>query len=94
MAKKKTASKPARTNVEVDGDFNVALPDCVCNDVNLLRRLHHSVVDLIADNEHTAWMISDIELCLQGLADDLFRDAVRDIIAEASEKGQPPMNQP
>ena len=29
------------------------------------------MVDLIADNGHTAWMISDIELCLGALADDL-----------------------
>ena len=87
MAKRKAASKPARPNVQVDENFNVTLPDRVCKDVKALRRLHHRMVDLIADNGHTAWMISDIELCLEGLADDLFRDAVRDMIAEASREG-------
>ena len=87
MAKRKAASKPARPNVQVDENFNVTLPACVCKDAKALRRLHHRMVDLIADNGHTAWMISDIELCLESLADDLFRDAVRDIIAEASKKG-------
>ena len=87
MAKRKTGSKSAQSNVQVDSNFNVTLPACVCKDVQLLRRLHHRVVDLIADNEHTAWMVNDIELCLEGLADDLFRDAVRDLIAEASREG-------
>ena len=87
MAKQKAARKPARPNVQVDENFNVTLPDCVCKDVKALRRLHHRMVDLIADNGHTAWMISDIELCLGALADDLLRDAVRDLIAEASREG-------
>ena len=87
MAKRKTEGKPAQPNVDFNGDCNVALPDRVCKDVQALRRLHHRMVDLIADNGHTAWMISDIELCLGALADDLLRDAVRNLIAEASKQG-------
>ena len=84
MAKRKTESKSVDPKVEFNGDCEVTLPDRVCNDVQALRRLHHRMVDLIADNGHTAWMISDIELCLGALADDLLRDAVRNLIAEAS----------
>ena len=87
MAKRRTEGKSAQPTVVFDGDCEVTLPEGVCKDVQMLRRLHHRMVDLIADNEHTAWMISDIELCLEGLADDLFRDAVRDIIAEALREG-------
>ena len=88
MAKQKTASEPADPTVVFEGDCELTLPDCVCKDVQLLRRLHHKVVDLMADNDHTAWMIRDIEMCLGSLTSDLFRDAVRAIIAEASEKGE------
>lgn len=87
MAKRKTGGKPAQPAVDFDGDCEVTLPDCVCKDVNALRRLHHRMVDLIADNGHTAWMISDIQLCLGALANDLLRDAIRDLIAEASKEG-------
>ena len=87
MAKHKTESKPVAPTVQFDGDCDVTLPDWVRNDVNMLRRLHHKVVDLLADNDHITWMIQDVEDRLGALGRDVIRETVSDMIAEAANKG-------
>lgn len=86
MAKKKTKRKKRdsrRTIISLNGSCKVALADWIREDSQMLRSLHHRVVDLLACHRSTNWMIRDVEDRLAAMSVDLIDAAIGGLIVEA-----------
>ena len=86
MAKKKTKRKKRdshRTIISLSGGCKVALADWIREDSEMLRSLHHRVVDLLDCHRSTDWMIRDIEDRLAAMSVDLIDAAIARLIVEA-----------
>jgi hypothetical protein len=64
------------------GRINVVLPDEVRRDRNLMRRLHHRVVDLLADKGILECFADDVEERLASLGAEIVSDFVADLLRE------------
>ena len=88
MAEHETGSNPDEAIVTFDGDCEVTLPERVRNDMQMLRWLHHRVVDLMASHGHANLMIQDVEDRLAVMSSDMVDDGVNDLVREARAAGE------
>ena len=61
----------------------VNLPDSVRDNVRMLRRLHHLVVDIMADAGFVKTLADDAEMRLEVLSTDMAAHYVMDLLGQA-----------
>jgi hypothetical protein len=64
------------------GRINIALPEKVRRDQALMRRLHHRVVDLLADKGMLGHFAEDVEERLATLGAEIVSDFVAGLLKE------------
>ncbi len=97
MAKKRTRMDVLDEIVQEDeeGGLKVRLPESVRGDLRVMRRLHHRVVDLMADIGLLEGLVHDVEARLTVLSFAIVGDYVTEMVREAkassktSAKGDP-----
>ena len=91
----KKVGDPVATEAD-EGGLSVTLPKAICKDREVMRWLHHWVVDAVADHGHVDWMAGAVELRLGHLSADIVVMFVADLVRQAIEatskpkKSQPP----
>lgn len=90
MAKKRidTDTLNPITREDDDGGIKVTLPDSVRGNLRLMRRIHHRVVDIMADYGFVDFLVHDVEARLGILSADITCDFVKDLIREARAQGK------
>ncbi len=85
MAKKKTETDAPRVMASEDplGGVCVTLPEAVRTNCDVLRWLHHWVVDALADRGSVVWMAEDVEKRLGHLSADIVGTSVSDLVRQA-----------
>ena len=85
MAKKKTETDALRVMASEDpqGGVCVTLPEAVRTNCDVLRWLHHWVVDALADRGSVVWMAEDVEKRLGHLSADIVGTSVSDLVRQA-----------
>ncbi len=85
MAKKKTETDPLRVMASEDpqGGVCVTLSEAVRTNCDVLRWLHHWVVDAPADRGSVVWMAEDVEKRLGHLSADIVGTSVSDLVRQA-----------
>lgn len=85
MAKKRTRLEMLSEIVQEDnkGGFKVTLPESVRTDLRVMRRLHHRVVDFMADHGLVKGLVHDVEMRLTVLSFAIVGDYVTEMVREA-----------
>ena len=83
----KTITKVVKPFVKdnAEGGVLVTLPASITNDREVLRWLHHWVVDAMADRGYVRWLVDDVEERLEGLGADIVSTSVADLVRQALE---------
>lgn len=85
MTKKKTETEAPRVMASEDqqGGVCVTLSEAVRTNCDVLRWLHHWVVDAMADRGSHVWMAEDVEKRLGHLSADIVSTSVSDLVRQA-----------
>ena len=85
MAKKKTKMAPPSRIAANDpqGGVLVTLPEAVIADCDVMRWLHHWVVDAISDRGYAKWIEVLVESHLVELGPDIVDTTVSDLVRQA-----------
>ena len=67
-----------------DGGYAVRLPDSVRDDLEIMRKVAHRVVDEVADRGLLSWLPHTVENNLATLADDIIGEFVLNLVNEAT----------
>ncbi len=83
--KKKTETGPPSriAGDDPEGGIFVTLPEAVRTNCDVLRWLHHWVVDAMADRGSVVWMADDVEKRLGDLGADIVSTSVSDLVRRA-----------
>ncbi len=92
MAKKRTRMDVLDEIVQEDeeGGFKVRLPESVRGDLRVMRRLHHRVVDLMADIGLVKGLVHDVEARLSVLSFAIVGNYVTEMVREARASSKTP----
>lgn len=85
MAKKKTETDTSNSNEQwnLTSRVRVNLPESVRDNLGMLRRLHHLVVDIMADRGFVKTLADDAEMRLEVLSTDMAAHYVMDLLGQA-----------
>ncbi len=86
MARKKKGETNPPSRIAVDdpeGGVFVMLPQAVRTNCDVVRWLHHWVVDAMADRGSVAWMAEDVKKRLGHLGADIVSTSVSDLVRQA-----------
>ena len=85
MGKKRTGlgTLNAIARDDEEGQMTVTLPECVRGNLNVMRWLHHRVVDVMADHGLVEWLAHDVEMRLTTLSSEIVGDYVQGLVREA-----------
>ena len=101
MARKKKTETDLSTRMAANdpgGGIFVTLPEAVRTDCDVMRWLHHWVVDALADGGYVKWMVQDVEQRLGHLGADIVDASLWDLVRQAQaatskpEESQAPKN--
>ena len=71
-----------------DGGYTVRLPDSVRDDLEIMRKVAHRMVDEVADRGLLSWLPHTVENNLGALTDDIIGDFVLNLVNEATGKNE------
>ena len=66
-----------------EGGMTVTLPECVRDDLNVMRWLHHRIGEVMADHGLVECLVHDVEMRLTTLSFDIVGDYVTGLVGEA-----------
>ncbi len=69
-----------------DGGYAVKLPESVGDDLEIMRKMAHRMVDEVADRGLLSWLLHTVENNLGTLADDIIGEFVLNLVNEATKK--------
>jgi hypothetical protein len=75
-----------------NGGYDVQLPKCVRNDLEMMRKVAHRMVDEVADRGLSSWLLETVEGNLGNLTDDIIGEFVLKLVNEATGKKEVPAN--
>lgn len=83
--RKKTETDPPRVMASEDpeGGVCVTLPEAIRMNCDVMRWLHHWVVDAMADRGSVVWMADDVEKRLGHLGADIVSTSLSDLVRQA-----------
>ncbi len=90
MAKEITKLANPVATVADEGGISVTLPSAICNNSEVLRWLHHWVVDAMADHGHADWIGGAVERHLENLSADIVDTTIADLVRQAIEATSKP----
>jgi len=73
-----------------DGGYTVKLPDSVRDDLEIMRKVAHRMVDEVADRGLLSWLPHTVENNLGALTDDIIGEFVLNLVNEATGKKEVP----
>lgn len=73
-----------------DGGYAVKLPESVGDDLEVMRKVAHRMVDEVADRGLLGWLLHTVEENLGALADDIIGEFVLSLVNEATGKKEVP----
>ena len=73
-----------------EGGIKVRLPESVRDDLRVMRRLHHRVVDFMADHGLLEGLVHDVEARLTVLSFAIVGDYVTEMVREAKASAKTP----
>ena len=73
-----------------DGGYTVKLPDSVRDDLEIMRKVAHRMVDEVADRGLFSWLAHTVENNLATLTDDIIGEFVLNLVNEATGKKEVP----
>ncbi len=73
-----------------DGGYDVKLPESVGDDLEVMRKVAHRMVDEVADRGLLSWLLHTVETNLGALTDDIIGEFVLNLVNEATGKKDVP----
>ncbi len=67
-----------------DGGYVVKLPESVGDDLEVMRKMAHRMVDEVADRGLLSWLLHTVETNLGALTEDIIGEFVFNLVNEAT----------
>ena len=90
MAKTKAKEANLIAVEDPNGGYTVKLPESVRDDLEIMRRVAHRMVDEVAERGLLNWLLHTVEENLGALTDDIIAEFVLNLISEATGKQEVP----
>lgn len=91
MAKTKTKEVNPIAVEDPDGGYAIKLPESVRDDLEIMRRVAHRMVDEVADRGLLTWLLHTVEENIGTLTDDIIGEFVLNLVNEAMGKKEAPV---
>ncbi|UCC31518.1 MAG: hypothetical protein JSU86_04420 [Phycisphaerales bacterium] len=92
MAEIKTKTDNPIAVEDPNGGYAVKLPKSVRNDLEMMRKVAHRMVDEVAERGLLSWLLETVEENLGTLTDDIIGEFVLKLVNEATGKKEAPAN--